>query len=186
MRNNNLNHLRKATLFATLGLAFAQPALSAGFWDDATSSIEARTFGFNREYENAQPPVRNPNAPYNGSGEAFVFQFISGYTDTPVGVGLDVLGQAGVRLSDGRGTRLMANDGNPAGTDAPRDFYGKINPTGKLKIYDSTVKYGSYYLNDPVAISGCCRNRLPAHGRPRPISVFVPQYGIPDQLCHHQ
>lgn len=86
-----------------------------------------------------------------------MFQFISGYTDTPVGVGLDVLGQAGVRLSDGKGTRLMANDGNPAGTDAPRDFYGKINPTAKLKIYDTTVKYGSYFLNDPVAISDYTR-----------------------------
>lgn len=157
MQTTNLNQLRKATVFATLGLAFTQPVLAAGFWDDATSTIEARTFGFNREYKNVQPAVKTPNPPYNGSGEAFVFQFISGYTDTPVGVGLDVLGQAGVRLSDGRGTRLMANDNNPANADSPRDFYGKINPTGKLKIYDTTVKYGSYYLNDPVAISDYTR-----------------------------
>ncbi len=157
MRKSNLNHLRKSALFAVLGVAFAQPALSAGFWDGATSTIEARTFGFNREYVNVQPPVRTPNPPYNGSGEALVFQFVSGYTDTPVGVGLDLLGQAGIRLSDGRGTRLMANDNDPAKADAPRDFYGKINPTYKLKAWDTTVKYGAFFLNEPVAISDYTR-----------------------------
>jgi hypothetical protein len=58
VRKNNLNHLRKTTLFATLGMAFAQPALSIGFWDDATSSIEARTFGFNREYETVKRGIQ--------------------------------------------------------------------------------------------------------------------------------
>lgn len=57
MQTNNLTHLGKTIVFTTLGMAFAQPALCAGFWDDATSTIEARTFGFNREYEtvNALP-----------------------------------------------------------------------------------------------------------------------------------
>ncbi|WP_049620596.1 OprD family outer membrane porin [Frateuria defendens] len=122
---------------------------AADFWNGSSATLEARQFYFNREFHHQ--PAPRPGAV--GLAQAFIFQFNSGYTAGPVGLGVDLLGQAGYRLHGGAGTNIM-----PYRTDgSPENEYAKLRPTYKAKLGKTTVKYGTFVFNDPFAISDYTR-----------------------------
>ncbi len=126
----------------------AAPLASAGFADDSKASLQLRNYYLNRDFR------------HDGAGQAkaaewaqgFVARFESGFSEGPLGVGLDAIGALGVKLDssrDRRGTGLL-----PFGPDSqePVDDYSELGLTAKLKVADNTLRLGTLLPWLPVAI----------------------------------
>jgi hypothetical protein len=126
-----------------LGLAFPW-AVYADVIDDSHLSLTARNLYLNRNFTN-----KDPAFPKIGNwSQGFDLQFKSGYTDTPLAVGLDVDGQYAVRL-DAHG-----NDGslpyNPV-TEKTANDYSRAGATLKMRYSKTELKVGDYKPFLPVA-----------------------------------
>ena len=142
----SLSPLARAVALATVGTGLILPSLAqADFIKDSKASLELRNFYFNRDF-------RQEGAAQNKAEEwaqGFLLRAESGYTEGTVGVGVDALGLVGVKLDsspDRSNTGLL-----PRGSDgyAP-DSYGSLGVTGKLKVSQSTLKYGTLMPKMPV------------------------------------
>lgn len=126
------------TLLCTgAALSIAGPA-SAAFVDDSKASIELRNFYINRDF-------RNQDATQSKAEEwaqGFLLKIESGYTEGPVGFGVDALGLLGVKLdsSAGRsGTGILQRDSS----GNPEDDYATAGLTAKAKISSTTLHVGT-------------------------------------------
>ncbi|WP_246533214.1 OprD family porin [Pseudomonas lalucatii] len=128
-------------MLSGLAAAFAicTPA-SAALLDDSKASLDMRNFYMNRDFR--QDGAKQAKAEEWAQG--FMLRFESGYTEGPVGVGLDAIGLLGIKLdssSDRVGTGILKSD-----REAPKraqDEYGEVGLTAKLKASNSTLKLGT-------------------------------------------
>ena len=142
--------LRPTHAFLLSGLAGAigvcSPA-SAEFLADSKASLDMRNFYMNRDF-------RQPAAPQNKGEEwaqGFLLRYESGYTEGPVGVGVDALGLLGVKL-DSSPDRAGATGLLPRGAEsrrAPNDNT-ELGLTAKLRVSKSTLKAGTLIPKLPV------------------------------------
>ncbi|MDZ3991429.1 OprD family porin [Pseudomonas sp. Teo4] len=124
--------------------AFSPLNCIAEVWDDSHLSVNLRNLYLNRDFT-------NPGAPVSKVGnwsQGFDLQFESGFTDTPVAVGLDVNGQYGLRLdaSGNDGSLPFSQHAQQAAND-----YSRAGATLKLKYAKTLVKVGDQRPNYPVA-----------------------------------
>lgn len=139
----NLN--RTTALLATLALPLATPAL-AGFIDDSKASLELRNHYLNRDFR--QHGAAQSKAEEWAQG--FTARISSGFTEGTVGIGLDAIGQLGVKLDssrDRRGTGLLPFD--PADKQ-PVDDYSELGLTAKLRAANSVLRLGTLQPQLPV------------------------------------
>lgn len=141
-------HLRLRPLPCTL-IGLSSLALSgnssAAFIEDSTASLELRNFYMNRDFR------------HSGSGEkqdewsqGFLLRFESGFTDTPIGVGLDAYAALGIKLDSARG-RSGDNGMLPQSADGtPADDFGEVRGTAKFKLSNSVLRIGSMFPTLPV------------------------------------
>src|SRR5690606_2194461 len=81
------NNMMKRTLSVAQG---------GGFVEDAKANLSLRNLYYDGDYKNAT------GAPSDREwGQGFMLRFNSGYTQGPVGLGLDVFARAGLRLDSG-------------------------------------------------------------------------------------
>jgi hypothetical protein len=76
----------------------------------------------------------------------------SGFTDGPVGVGVDAMGQLGIKLDssrDRRNTGLLPFGPN---SQEPVDDYSELGLTGKLRVSKSTLRLGTLQPILPVVV----------------------------------
>ncbi|MND86813.1 Porin-like protein NicP precursor [compost metagenome] len=135
-----------APLLAALTLPFANSAL-AGFIEDSKGSLELRNHYINRDFR--QDGAAQSKAEEWGQG--FTARIESGFTEGTVGVGLDAIGELGVKLDssrDRRGTGLLPFD--PV-TKEPVDDYSELGLTGKLRASKSVLRLGTLQPLLPVA-----------------------------------
>ena len=131
-----------------LGLALGSPFAQADFIDDSKARLDLRNYYFNRDFR--QPGARQSKAEEWAQG--FLLRYESGYTEGPVGFGVDALGLLGVKLDSSptrTGTGLLKSD-----RDAPgraQDEYGELGVTAKLRVSSSTLKLGSLFPALPIA-----------------------------------
>lgn len=143
--------MKKSTLFLLSGLT-ALP-LHAGFTDDQNASLTARNFYFDRDY-------KDPQAPYPASREwaqGFIFNYHSGYTNGPIGLGVDLSADIGIQLnSDAQhsASGLLKYDPN---TREPEDEYHRVFATAKVKVQDTEIKAGTLRPRNPVIFSSPAR-----------------------------
>lgn len=135
------NHVYLGVVIASLGITKSY----ANFTEDDKFSVTLRNFYFDRQYS-------DPLAKDTGSwSQGVVAQYESGYTDTPVQVGLDASLKYAVRLNDQNQERA---DGNfpfdPVKNRQYRD-YSKYGLTLKFKYHDTELKVGELNLKTPVA-----------------------------------
>lgn len=118
----------------------------ADFIGDSKASLELRNFYFNRDY-------RQTGATQSYSQEwaqGFLLRYESGYTNGPIGLGMDALGLLGVKLDsspDHSGSGLLpfsASDRRAA------DEYSDLGLTAKLRVSRSTLKLGTLTPRLPV------------------------------------
>lgn len=126
-------------LGASIALGLAAPA-SAAFIDDSKAVLDARNFYMNRDFR--QDGAAQSKAEEWAQG--FMLRFESGYSEGPIGFGVDAIGLLGIKLDsspDRTGTGILKSD-----REAPRraqDEYGEAGLTAKLRASNSTLKLGT-------------------------------------------
>ena len=135
------------TLLGCTSLAAFLPltASAAGFVDDAKATLNLRNAYFNRNFV-------NDNAAQGKAEEwtqSFILDTKSGFTQGPVGFGVDALGLLSIKLDGGKGTRgtgLL-----PVGSDGdPVDDFGRLAVAGKMKVSKTEVKVGEWMPVLPI------------------------------------
>ncbi|MCQ4308347.1 OprD family porin, partial [Pseudomonas stutzeri] len=84
-----MQHDRKTIcqlLCAGAALSIAGPA-SAAFFDDSKAAVELRNFYMNRDFRTGTAPSKAEEW-----AQGFILKFESGYTEGPIGFGVDALG----------------------------------------------------------------------------------------------
>ncbi|SDN81766.1 OprD family porin [Pseudomonas jinjuensis] len=119
--------------------------VSAAFIENSTASLELRNFYMNRDYRQT-----GGGEPQNEWSQGFLLRFESGYTATPIGVGLDAYGALGIKLDSARG-RSGDNGTLPQSTDGtPADDFSELRGTAKFKLSNSVLRIGSMFPTLPV------------------------------------
>ncbi|SEJ37435.1 outer membrane porin, OprD family [Azotobacter beijerinckii] len=135
---------QRATLLA-LGLTPAFSSVShAAFVDDAKGTLNLRNYYMNRNMVD-----RATQGKREEWGQGFILDLQSGFTEGPVGFGVDVLGLWAVKLDGGRGTAgtelfPVHDDGDPA------DNFGRLAVAGKLRVSKSELKVGEWSPMLPI------------------------------------
>ncbi|RWU22362.1 outer membrane porin, OprD family [Pseudomonas alkylphenolica] len=130
---------RQTAVASALALAGVAPLSQAAFFDDSKAGFETRNMYFNRDFRDGTSAQQSKRDEW---AQGFMLNFESGYTDGPVGFGLDALGMLGIKLDsspDRTGTGLLPthDDGRAA------DEYSKLGLTGKVKISATELKVGT-------------------------------------------
>ncbi|TLX58546.1 outer membrane porin, OprD family [Stutzerimonas nosocomialis] len=148
----------KTTLITpcTLGVAllagsFCATASAEGFVEDSKASLMLRNQYFNRDYKDdgSKSQIRE-------WAQAFIAQYSSGYTQGPLGFGLDAQGFLGVKLDSapGRtGSNLLPihDDGRAA------DEFSELGLTGRIRLSQTELRLGTHYPLLPVALAPATR-----------------------------
>ncbi|PAA10783.1 OprD family porin [Pseudomonas fragi] len=128
------------------------PALASGFIDDSHADLVMRNYYFDRNYVNA-----TPQAAAQEWAQGFILNLRSGYTEGPVGFGLDAQGLLGVRLDSSRartGTGLLPYN---ATTREPADEYSELGLTAKARVSKSELQLGTISTFLPIAFASPTR-----------------------------
>ena len=132
-----------AGLWALSGLAIAQ---GGGFVEDAKANLSLRNLYYDGDYKNAD------GAPSDREwGQGFMLKFNSGYTQGPIGFGLDAYARAGLRLDSGGRRTTPPKDGasRQPGTmfplednDSAVSEFSQIDFAAKARVSDTELKVG--------------------------------------------
>ncbi|RMH94997.1 OprD family porin [Pseudomonas songnenensis] len=137
-------------LALTVAAASAFPAVQAaegGFIEDSTATLQARNYYFSRDFSDIVGKSQQSKAEEWGQG--FILNFKSGYTQGTVGMGIDAIGQLGLKLDSSRdsaGTGLL-----PVGDDGRAvDDYSRLGAALKVRLSNTELKIGELQPNLPV------------------------------------
>ena len=147
MLKTSLRALSACTCVLSMGQAFA-----SGFVDDSHADLVMRNYYFDRNYIN-----ETPQAAAREWAQGFILNLRSGYTEGPVGFGLDAQGLLGVRLDsspDRAGTGLLPYS---ATTREPASEYSELGLTAKVKASKSELQLGTISTFLPIAFASPAR-----------------------------
>ena len=146
-----MKHIQPHLCLLSTAIAVCLPSLSqageGGFIEDTTATLTARNYYFSRDFSDIVGPNQQSRAEEWAQG--FILNVKSGYTEGPVGFGVDAIGLLGVKLDSGRGrvnTGLLPvqEDGEAA------DDYSRLGVTGKVRLSQTELKVGELQPNLPV------------------------------------
>ncbi|MVV50630.1 OprD family porin [Pseudomonas sp. PB120] len=143
----SLGALSACTCVFFLGQAGASDVV-----DDSHADLTMRNYYFDRNYVNA-----TPQAAAREWAQGFILNVRSGYTDGPVGFGLDAQGLLGVRLDsspDRAGTGLLPYS---ATTREPASDYSELGLTAKARVSKSELQLGTISTFLPIAFASPTR-----------------------------
>ncbi|PJH89423.1 MULTISPECIES: OprD family porin [Pseudomonas] len=132
---------------ALLGVPLVASAADQGLLEGSTATLQARNYYFSRDYSDIVGANRQSKAEEWGQG--FILTFKSGYTQGPVGFGIDALGTLGLKLDSSpdrvnTGLLPITDDGRAA------DDYSRLGLTFKAKVSKTELKVGELQPNLPV------------------------------------
>lgn len=78
-----------------LSLGLAPIVAHADFIDDSKASLTLRNFYYNHDLRDTKAPAQSKIEEW---AQGFIFKAQSGYTDTPIGVGVDIYAGLGLKL----------------------------------------------------------------------------------------
>ncbi|MBC3423725.1 OprD family porin [Pseudomonas sp. RW3S2] len=141
--------IRQTLPFALFGAtalgALPDAALAAGFIEDSKATLNLRNFYINRNFVDPS----NPQSKAEEWTQSFILDARSGFTEGPIGFGVDVLGLWSVKLDGGGGTYGTAllprhDDGRPA------DDFGRLAVAGKVRVSKTELKVGEWMPVLPI------------------------------------
>ncbi|WP_054911733.1 OprD family porin [Pseudomonas sp. NBRC 111127] len=139
---------RVAGLFLLCAGANAQ---AGGFLEDSSAKVEARTVYFNRDFRDGHSSSGQGASKREEWAQGFILNVQSGYTEGPVGFGVDALGMFGVKLdsspADSNSGLLPSSGHNPRHS---ADQYAKMGLAAKVKVSNTVLKYGSMMPDVPL------------------------------------
>src|SRR5690606_24739711 len=89
--------------------------------------------------------------------QGFIFKAQSGYTEGPIGFGIDILATAGFKLDGDAKYGGTGNLPRNARTNQPADQYGEIGITAKAKVAQTEVRIGTLQPMTPVLVGSPAR-----------------------------
>ena len=128
---------------------------AAGFIDDSKLKLQLRNVYFNENFRDEQGMSARAAATAKSErvewAQGFLLDYQSGFTQGPLGLGLDALGLVGVRLDSGRGrsgTGLLPvhDDGRAAGE------FASAGVTAKARVGQTVIKHGTLLPKTPVLV----------------------------------
>lgn len=147
-----LDAKRLAAGATALLLVHGVQAQAAGFAEDSQGSLTLRNYYFDRDYKGES----NISARREWA-QGFILNLKSGFTEGPVGFGLDLQGMLGVKLDSSRdraGTGLLPVERS---TGKAPDEYSELGLTGKLRYSQSELHVGTVAPRLPILISSPSR-----------------------------
>ncbi|MFJ4349052.1 OprD family porin [Pseudomonas sp. NPDC089401] len=124
------------------GPAVAAQAESQGFIKGSSLSILAKNYYFNTDRAGGRSNQKDWS-------QAFIANYQSGFTQGPIGVGVDAFAYWGIKLDAGSGRTGTGN--LPVGNDGdPDDEYGRAGGALKARIADTVLRYGQISPSAPV------------------------------------
>ncbi|MGE8065096.1 OprD family porin [Pseudomonas sp. NPDC089569] len=121
---------------------------SADFIADSKLNLGFRTLYYNNDYrDNTSGPSKTAEW-----AQGFKLDFQSGYTEGPIGVGVDVLGLQGVTLDSGRG-RHQGSTMIPSDGDHPVDEWSRLGLTFKMKASKTELLAGTLFPKLPILVA---------------------------------
>ncbi|MFC0667210.1 OprD family porin [Azotobacter chroococcum] len=121
--------------------------LHAAFFEDAKGTLNLRNYYLNRDYDHGA--TRGKAEEWT---QSFILNVQSGFTEGPVGFGIDLLGLWSVKLDGGKGTggtQLL-----PVGKDGdPADDFGRFGVAFKARYSDTELKVGEWNPVLPILSS---------------------------------
>lgn len=151
------------------------PVVHAEFIADSKAELTLRNFYFDRDYK--QDPY-----PYTAArdwAQGVIFKGQSGYTDGPVGFGVDVLAMAGFNLMGNRADDYARSGLLPVNSDNSRDdYYGKVGITGKAKYRNNELFVGDLVPLLPTIFSSPARLFPQTYRGVRFLSTEIPKFQL--------
>jgi len=126
-------------------------AQAAGFLEDASAKVEARTVYFNRDFRDGHSSSSQGASKREEWAQGFILNVQSGYTQGPVGFGVDALGMLGIKLDSSpadSNSGLLPSSGHDPRHSA--DQYAKMGLAAKVKVSSTVLKYGSMMPDVPL------------------------------------
>lgn len=121
----------------------------SSFFKDSKATLGLRNFYVNEDTRHAGTRGAQTATDW---GQGFALKYQSGFTEGPVGFGVDALGLWAVRLSGGGngpgGDHRPSSF--PSDSGAPVDQFGSFGLTGKMRISKTIAEYGTLTPNLPV------------------------------------
>ncbi|WP_213879104.1 OprD family porin [Pseudomonas sp. dw_358] len=164
--------MKKVSSFSPLFIAIAATMATAAQADDTTSSstdgfiagshlsLDLRNYYYNHDNHDVHGTAGNLEAEW---AQGASMRFESGYTQGTVGFGLDIDAMGGLKLDGGAGTSGTSilpesgtNDPNDRHGSAPTTF-GSLGGTLKVKAFDTVLRVGDLFLDNPVVAGGTTR-----------------------------
>lgn len=126
-------------------------AFSNNFIDQSKVNLTARNFYFDRDFqvENRYPALKDWS-------QGFILKAQSGYTDGPVGFGLDILATAGFKLDADAKYGGTGNLPRSLSRNEATDQYG-VEITAKAKIAQTEVRIGTLQPMTPMLVGSPAR-----------------------------
>jgi hypothetical protein len=134
----------------------------ADFVHDSKAALTLRNFYYNHDLRDSQAPAQSKIEEW---AQGFIFKAQSGYTDTPLALGIDVYAGLGLKLDSSparSGSALLpgAYDraGGPRNAD-PRsvDEYSEATAAVKMKMSKTELKVGGLFPKIPLVYAGDSR-----------------------------
>ncbi|AVX92138.1 outer membrane porin, OprD family [Pseudomonas koreensis] len=149
-----MTYIAKCLWRLSLGIAgaIASNFAVAGLTDGASLTLTARNYYLDRDYKG-----ESPQSAAREWAQGFILRSSSGFTDGPVGFGLDVTGMVGFKLDsspDRTGTQLLAY--NPYTREA-RSEYSELGATVKAKFSETKLAFGTHFPSLPVITASPAR-----------------------------
>ncbi|WP_273825590.1 OprD family porin [Pseudomonas asplenii] len=134
----------------------------ADFLDDSKANLTLRNFYYNHDLRDSKPPAQSKIEEW---AQGFILKAQSGYTDTPVALGVDLYAGLGLKLDsapDRSGSALLPGAYNRAG--GPRNAdpssenqYSEATAALKMKISKTELKVGGLFPKIPLVYAGDSR-----------------------------
>ncbi len=120
---------------------------------DGSVELELRNFYINQDQRSGDPDYSRVEE----WGQGAILDLQSGYTSGNVGFGLDVLGQFGFRLDGGGradkpGSTREPGELFPLEDGKAASEFGRIDPTAKVRVWNSELRVGTLRPDLPVLI----------------------------------
>ncbi|MFC0710304.1 OprD family outer membrane porin [Azorhizophilus paspali] len=152
--------LTLAVVAGTLGLPMTVQEAAAAFIEDSKANLTFKNFYINTDDRERTASGRNTPRQEEW-GQGFLFEFKSGFTEGPVGFGLDLIAQHAFRLDGGgrQGKNVEDLERTP-GTIFPLESngkaktdFGRVNATGKMRFSKTVAELGVLRPRLPVVVS---------------------------------
>lgn len=129
---------------------------------DSKATLTLRNFYYNHDLRDSTAPAQSKIEEW---AQGFIFKAQSGYTDTPIGLGVDMYAGLGLKLDsspDRSGSALLPGAYNRAGGPRnadPRSVgeYSEATAAMKLKVSKTELKVGGLFPKIPLVYAGDSR-----------------------------